>query len=214
MKDIIIIGAGSFGKEVAWLIEDINKLDPKWNLLGYIDEDLNLVDTVINGHKILGGLDLLDKFGEVSVAFGLGSPKSKSVIFNKIADKMNLLFPNLIHPSVIIASYVNMGIGNIICANNVLSVNTHVEDFVTINLGCTIGHDVTLKNFVTVSPGVNLSGYVKVGECVDVGTGAVIIQGLEVGENTILGAGSVVVKNLPSNCTAVGVPAVPIKHHV
>lgn len=25
MKDIVIIGAGGFGREVAWLIEDINK---------------------------------------------------------------------------------------------------------------------------------------------------------------------------------------------
>ena len=213
MNDIIIIGAGSFGKEVAWLIEDINKLDPKWNLLGYIDDDLNLKDTVINGHKVLGGLGLLDKFGEVSVAFGLGSPKSKSVIFNKIADN-NISFPNLIHPSVIIAPYVSMGIGNIICANNIISVNVHIEDFVTINLACTIGHDVLLKNFVTVSPGASLSGYVKVGECVDVGTGTVIIQGLEIGENTMIGAGSAVVKNIPGNCTAVGVPAVPIKYHV
>ena len=29
MKDIVIIGAGGFGREIAWLIEDINEVN-KW----------------------------------------------------------------------------------------------------------------------------------------------------------------------------------------
>ena len=36
MKDIVIIGAGGFGREVAWLIEDINKIEPQWNILGFV----------------------------------------------------------------------------------------------------------------------------------------------------------------------------------
>jgi mannitol-1-phosphate/altronate dehydrogenase len=38
MRDIAIFGAGKFGREVAWLIEDINKNNPKWNFIGYFDE--------------------------------------------------------------------------------------------------------------------------------------------------------------------------------
>jgi acetyltransferase-like isoleucine patch superfamily enzyme len=36
---------------------------------------------------------------------------------------------------------------------------------------------------------------------------------LTIGENTIIGAGAVVSKSLPANCTAVGIPAKPIKFH-
>ena len=39
MKDLVIIGAGGFAREVAWLVEEINKEKPSWNLIGYIDED-------------------------------------------------------------------------------------------------------------------------------------------------------------------------------
>jgi acetyltransferase-like isoleucine patch superfamily enzyme len=46
-----------------------------------------------------------------------------------------------------------------------------------------------------------------------VGTGAQIINLVEIGENTIIGAGAVVSKSLPANCTAVGIPAKPIKFH-
>ena len=36
---------------------------------------------------------------------------------------------------------------------------------------------------------------------------------IEIGENSIIGAGAVVSKSIPSNCTAVGVPAKPTKFH-
>jgi serine acetyltransferase len=62
-------------------------------------------------------------------------------------------------------------------------------------------------------PSVNVSGEVKIEQGVYVGTGAKIINLLEIGENTIIGAGAVVSKSLPANCTAVGIPAKPIKFH-
>ena len=62
-------------------------------------------------------------------------------------------------------------------------------------------------------PTVNISGEVTIGEGVYVGTGAKIINQLEIGKNTIVGAGAVVAKSLPADCTAVGVPAKPIKYH-
>ena len=45
-----------------------------------------------------------------------------------------------------------------------------------------------------------------------VGVGASILGNIYVGNNARIGAGSVVLKNLPSNCTAVGVPAKIILH--
>jgi serine acetyltransferase len=60
---------------------------------------------------------------------------------------------------------------------------------------------------------VNISGEVIAGECVYGGTGAKIINQVEIGEGTIIGAGAVVAKSLPPNCTAVGIPAKPVKFH-
>lgn len=40
-KDIIIVGAGGLGKDIAWMIERINKkTSNKWNILGFIDEGI------------------------------------------------------------------------------------------------------------------------------------------------------------------------------
>jgi len=62
-------------------------------------------------------------------------------------------------------------------------------------------------------PTVNISGEVDIQKGVYVGTGAKIINQLTIGEYTIVGAGAVVAKSLPKNCTAVGIPAKPIKFH-
>ena len=77
----------------------------------------------------------------------------------------------------------------------------------------TIGHDVCMDSFVTIYPSCNISGNVRIGELCEIGTGTQVIQGISIGESTVVGAGSVVVRDLPAYCTAVGVPAKPIKFH-
>jgi len=43
------------------------------------------------------------------------------------------------------------------------------------------------------------------------GIGSTAIQGVRVGAGTTVGAGAAVVDDLPPGCTAVGVPARPVK---
>lgn len=212
MKDIIIIGAGGFGREVLALIEAINRKKNEYNFLGFIDDGISS-ENLINGFENLGGTDLLLNWEqELHVAVALGNPKIKESIVNKISVNKNLTFPNLIHPNVYLENYGNFfGKGNIICEGNILTTNITFKDFITLNLACTVGHDTLIEDFCSIMPGVNISGEVIVREKVYIGTGAKIINQLEIGENTIVGAGSVVFKTLPPNCTAVGVPAKPIK---
>ena len=117
------------------------------------------------------------------------------------------------HPSVLIGSkeYVRIGKGCIICAANIITTNIEIGDFTILNLACTVGHDTIIGDYASFMPSVNISGEVIVSECVYVGTGAKIINQLEIGACTIVGAGAVVAKSLPSDCTAVGVPARVIK---
>ena len=38
MKNIVLYGASGFGREVAYIIERINKISPTYNLLGFLDD--------------------------------------------------------------------------------------------------------------------------------------------------------------------------------
>ena len=74
------------------------------------------------------------------------------------------------------------------------------------NISVEDGLALMRKHKYTAMPIINKEG-------VYVGTGAKIINQLEIGEYTIVGAGAVVAKTLPAHCTAVGIPAKPIKFH-
>lgn len=211
MKDIVIIGAGGFGREVAWLIEDINKVNNEWNIVGFVDDNKSIQGTEINGYKVVGNIDWLEK-QEVFVVNAIGDPVIKKKVMDKLDGSKNK-YPVLIHPSVICSDRVSFGEGSIICAGNIITVNVEIGKHVIINLDCTIGHDANIGDYSTVLPSVNVSGFVKAEECVSVGTGSAVIQGVNIGRNTVVGAGAVVVKDLPANCTAVGSPAKPIKFH-
>ena len=211
MKDIVIIGAGGFGREVAWLVEDINKKSREWNLIGFIDDNKAIQGTEVNGYKVVGNIEWLNE-QELYVVNAVGDLIVKQKIMERLSGSKNK-YPVLIHPSVIYSDQVSFGEGSIICAGNIITVNINIGRHVIINLDCTIGHDAVIGDYSTVLPSVNLSGLVKIDQCVSIGTGSAIIQGVSIGENTIIGAGAVVVKDLPANCTAVGAPAKPIKFH-
>lgn len=51
-----------------------------------------------------------------------------------------------------------------------------------------------------------------INDLVNLGTGTQIIQGKTIGQETQTGAGSVVNSDLPGYCTAVGIPARPVKY--
>ncbi|WP_430790455.1 acetyltransferase [Virgibacillus flavescens] len=214
MQDIYIYGSGGFAREVAMLIERINKTDkPTWNILGFIDDDVTKRGEIINGYQVVGNSEVLKGYQLIYVVLGVGSPAAKESIIHNLSTFEHVVFPNIIHPGVDLHKTNKLGKGNILCAGTVITCNIEMKDFVTVNISTTIGHDVTLHSYSTISPNSSISGNVVLKNGVDCGTNATIIQGKVIGKHTIIGAGATVVKDLPANCTAVGSPAKPIKFH-
>ena len=213
MKDIAIIGAGGFGREVKLIIEAINAVALTYNFVGFFDDGV-AKETLVNGYPVIGNLqDLNDIEHPLCVVLGIGVPGVKRKIVEKITNT-NISYPTIIHPSAIISKDdVTVGRGVVICALSVVTCNIAIQEFVTLNLMCTVGHDTIIKGYSSFMPSVNISGEVSIENGVYVGTGAKIINQLSIGQNTIVGAGAVVSKSLPDNCTAVGIPAKPIKFH-
>lgn len=204
MKGIYIFGASGFGREVAWLIEE----NRDYEILGFIDDNPNVLGTIINGYKVLGDSNyLLSKNEPVNVVVAIGRPLIRKKIVEKLSSNVNIIFPNIISKDVKKSNYITFGKGNIICAGNILTTNISMGDFNLINLSCTLGHDDILQNFITLYPGVNVSGNVSIGDCCEIGTGCKIIQGLSLVPEVIIGAGAVVVRNINEKGIYKGIPA-------
>jgi sugar O-acyltransferase (sialic acid O-acetyltransferase NeuD family) len=148
------------------------------------------------------------------IVCAVAAPQIKEQIINRITNK-NIKFPILIHPNALIGNrqYVSIGEGSIITAGTIITQNIRIGKHVILNLLCTVGHDTIIGDFSSFMPSVNISGEVVIHNNVYVGTGAKIINQLTIGQHSIIGAGAVVSKNIPERCTAVGVPAKPIKFH-
>ena len=208
-----MIGAGGFGREVAWLVDCINKHEKEWEIKGFIDDNIQLHGHKEGEYSVLGGTEYVDSLKEdIWVVCAVGAAKIRKKIVKKLKEKDNVKFATLVAPDVICSDRVEIGEGTIICSGTIITVDIWIGEHVIINLDCTIGHDVRIEDYVTIYPSVNVSGSVTVEEGVELGTGTQIIQGKRIGKETIVGAGAVVVKDLLAKCTAVGSPAKPIKY--
>ncbi len=219
MKNIYIIGAGGFGREVAWLIERINEESQKtgkdltWNIKGFIDDNETILGKQEDNYYVVGNCEYLMKKSEeieVYAVCAIGSAKIRKSVIDKLK-KSRVKFATVIDPSVILSDRVQIGEGTIICAGTIITVDIRIGDHVIINLDCTLGHDDIIHDYVTIYPSVNVSGNVEVGQCSELGTGMQIIQGKNIGTESIIGAGAVVIRDIPDRCTAVGSPAKLIK---
>lgn len=214
MKDLVVIGAGALGREVAQLIKDINQNKKGWNFLGFIDETPEKHGTIINNDPVLGGFDWIEnsRCSDIWTVCAVGNTRGKFGLVQK-AKAYGVHFANLLHPSVATNEFIEMGTGNIICWNTFLSVNIKLGSHIVINPGCGIGHDAVIEDYVTLYWDVTLSGNVLIGEGCEIGSKAAVIQKKSVGRWSILGAGAVAIRDIPEGCTAVGMPAKPIKFH-
>lgn len=212
MKELYIIGAGGFGREIAWLVERINEKEQTWDLKGFVDDNQAIWGKEYDDYRVVGGCDFLRNADhDVWVVCAIGASKTRKKIIDSLVDAKHLHFATVVDPTVQMSKRVQIGEGTMICAGNIITVDVTIGKHTIINLDCTIGHDAVLGDFVTMYPSVNVSGCSTIGSETELGTGMQTIQGVCIGSQTIVGAGAVVIRELPDRCVAVGSPAKPIK---
>lgn len=205
MKDIIIVGAGGCGREVANWIEDINKEKKTWNILGFIDDNLNVSCAVSSKYKIVDSISNHIPRRNTYYAMGIATPAVKKEIAEMLMNR-GAEFVSIIHPSTKIYSEIPLGKGIITYPNAKISTGCKVGDFVNIQ-STIVGHDVTIEDYVTVSSSCGITGGVKLREGCFLADHAVIAVGLEVGKDAYVGIGSVVIRDVKEGTKVFGNPA-------
>ena len=57
MQKVVILGAGGHARETLGIFEDINQVEKRWKVLGFIDEDPDKHGQILDGVPVLGGFD-------------------------------------------------------------------------------------------------------------------------------------------------------------
>jgi len=205
VKDLIIVGAGGHGREVLEWVMDINEEKPTWNVLGFIDDDLNKLDDKKSNYKIIG--KIVDWTIEKNQCFALGiaSPVIKEKVTQLLMDR-GAEFASVIHPTARIAESATYGIGFVAYPNSGIGPDAYVGDFVTL-LSSKIGHDAWVGDYTTISSHCGVNGEVKLGKRVFLGSHVAIVPNKRIGDDVYVGLGSVVINDVEKGVKVFGNPA-------
>ena len=201
-RDLIIIGASGFGKEVLLVAKKL-----KLNVRGFLDDTEEKIGTLIHDIPVLGKIDSWIEHSDCHFVVAVGSPNGRKKIVGSMYEYGEPDFCTLVDPDALIGLNVKIGKGSIICAGVICTVDIQIGEHVIVNINSTIGHDCVIGDFSTIAPIVCVSGNVHVGPGAEIGTGSSVREKISLGQDSLIGMGSVVVKNVESGVVVLGNPA-------
>lgn len=207
-KPVIIFGAGGLGKVALDILQQNDIV-----VYGLLDDEPAPQRTEINHVPILGGLDdeqhwalLGDQCG---ACVALTHPNRKQLVAKLQAEKQ--LTPiNAIHPSVMLATGVSLGHGNLLSAGVIVGAETTIGHLCLVHARALLEHDVQVSDSVQIGAGSVIGAGAQISTDVFIGAGVTIVAGVNIGPGARVGAGAVVLANVEANTTVLGNPAKPV----
>ena len=196
MRDLIIIGAGGLGCEVAWTVERINTAAgaPVWNVLGFADDDPDRTSSSFAGDPSTA----LSERPDAAVFVAIGNNQTRAKVVARFSDRE---FPILVDPTAQVAPSVTLRKGAYVAAQAVVSVGSDLGAFVIVNARAGVGHDCLVGDYSSVCPGVSLSGHTTLGAFVLMGTNSCTVPGISIGEGATVSAGTPALRNVSAGTT-------------
>jgi sugar O-acyltransferase (sialic acid O-acetyltransferase NeuD family) len=210
MKNLIIIGAGGFAREVYDMANYCYGNEKDFFIKGFLSDSPSEIESM--GYpSILGTISNYEiEKGDVFFC-GIGSVTDRKKCVEIILSKGGS-FINLIHPNVVISPSVKIGIGVAIKAFCVLASDVVIGDFSFLQSSVILGHDVEIGRYCQVNSFSFFAGCSKIHDQVLVGAHSKFIQNAEAEELSIVGIGSLIIRKVKRETTVFGSPAKKIKY--
>lgn len=208
MKKGIIIGAGTYGQTYS------EYLKKDYEIIGFIDDNPELLGQDVGGIKVLGNRDFL--FSEVSTDISIFVPIGNNSIRVELLKKLinhGFKVPSFIHETAIIHSSVKIGNAVYILPGTNIMPSTTIGDFVMISMGVNIAHHVFVDEGCFFSQGTNIGASLFINKQAYFGIASTVMTGIKsIGENALLGAGAVIIRDVQDYAVVVGNPGKIIKY--
>ena len=215
--ELYVIGAGGHGRELHAYIEDLRRAGWQGELKGFLDD--GVPKGLHRGLEVIGPITVLDFLrngaGRSSLYItAVGSNPLRREIVSRLKDVYGeALTPwTLLHPLAYVGEDVEIGIGSCVAPNAILTASVRIGQHCILNVKASVSHNCTVGDFANINPAATICGWVTIGEGASIGAGAIVKDRISIGAWSLIGAGAVVTRDIPSNVTAVGVPARIIKN--
>ena len=194
-------------------IQAINDNDcgPRWNVLGFLDDDQSRWGQENYGYPVLGGRELLQQCTDAAILAVPGNPSN----FRGRRDVIESLgvsgerFATIVDPSVRLAAGASLGRNTSCMANVVISFAARVGDSCVILPNTVIAHHATVGSYCLIGSNVTISSSCVVGENCYIGSGTAVRDNISIGSGALIGLGACIVKDVPSGAVVAGNPGRP-----
>ena len=205
MKDVYIINAGGFGRNMASVAHSDSAHGTEWVVRGFLDGRTDLPQ--VPDLPILG--DPLTWRYEASqiIVCALGDPLLRRKYAQPLLEQGAYFMCMM--PALFRSDRVQMGCGCLFEHHVSLGPDTRLGDFVIMLAKSIVGYDVRIGSYTTIGSFVFIGGGAQIGDGVTIHPHATILPGIKVGDGAVIGAGSVVIRNVPAGVTVFGNPAKP-----
>ena len=201
MKELMIFGAGGFGREVLAYARDSGL-----HVAGFVDENGSALDGFDLEVGVVGNLDSIAKADRFSWVVALGDTSTRQQAATVLSG-LGAQLVSVIHPTAYVASSAHVGQGVILCPFAMIGANSQVSSNVAINTYASVGHDAVVGTSSVLSPYATVNGNVILGSAVFLGSGAIVTPGCHVGAHSKIAAGAVVTRDVAPGSLVVGNPA-------
>lgn len=199
MKELLILGTGVHGAEIAEIVRRVNQQEETWNLLGFVGKDDRLTGQEINGLTVLGGPEKLAEHPQAYFVPDNTWPRAIDLPRERLA--------SLVDPSSCVSRTSRLGAGCVIFPHGYVGLNAQIGDFVFCLAGSVINHDCVIASGTVLASGATLAGGVRVEEDCLLGQSCTIREFVRIGRNCLIGMGAVVLEDVPPDSVMVGNPA-------
>ncbi|MGR3811454.1 PglD-related sugar-binding protein [Jiulongibacter sp. NS-SX5] len=210
MKELIIIGARGFGREVYDLAKNTQAyIDGEYSIKGFLDDKKDALSHVSGYPEIIGDVENYEIAENDVFACALGDVQAKKkyaeIILNKGGN-----FINLVDLQANVRSDVSHLQGVLIFSFVFVSVDVTLADFVSLQHFSCLGHDSKVGKWSHMSSYSTITGYTVLEDEVMLQTAAKVVPKKTVGKGAMVGAGSLVIRNVKPGTSVFGSPATPM----
>lgn len=205
-KQLIIVGAGGFGREVLQWAEDIMKCRSDWTIQGFLDANPAALEGFACKYSILDSPDGFRPGPADLLVCAIGDPLTRMTVAASLTSR-GARFATLVHPTAIVGARSVLGEGCILCPNVTVTTDVQLGRHVIVNNHATVGHDAVVGDCCSLFCHSDVTGAARLEAGVTLGSHSSILPGVKVGEFAKVGAGSIVARRVKPYTTVFGVPA-------